>query len=380
MDSTDVLANISSYLSYGTTSFSTTSVYQGCKDGHPAGEGNGKTNPIWATFLTYSTKCDILHSYLTTADTTICAGEVLNLAVGGDSTYTYAWRYRGNTISTDSLLTIAPQQNRLYSILVSDTNGCSKTEIINIKVNPKPTYRLTTTNAICPNNSGTVVIDSLQGVAPPYRFRKDGGTRQTAPVYANLPQGNYQLEVLDTNGCITSQLATITCINKTIANFSLPTPLPFVPTVLNFTNQSQFASEYQWFVNGNLVSTTTNLEQAFEEAGAYAITLVASSTNEQCTDTITKIINLERENFLYIPSSWDKETTLSLTSNGYVQLEFRLVNSLGQIVRVLSKPITTGEQNLLGNKTLARGVYFYQLTATKQTGEVVEQSGKVVRL
>lgn len=129
------------------------------------------------------------------------------------------------------------------------------------------------------------------------------------------------------------------------------------------------------------MANTTNLEQLFEEDGTYTITLVASEFNEQCTDTITKTIYLERENYLYIPSSFGNEMALTLFSSGYVNLEFKLLNSLGQVVvRLLSTPIANGELSLLGNKTLARGIYFYEIKATKENGELVELSGKVVRM
>jgi PKD repeat protein len=177
-----------------------------------------------------------------------------------------------------------------------------------------------------------------------------------------------------------TEVVTINEINNTVANFSYESPLPFVPTEVTFTNQSLNASEYQWFVNGDLVSNQTNLAQLFELAGAYTITLVASKFNEQCTDTLVKTINLERENYMYLPSTWGKESPLALYSIGYVKVAFRLLNGLGQVVHVVSSPIISEEQNLLGNKNFARGVYFYELTATKVTGEEVKLGGKLIRM
>jgi len=376
MTGTDALADIKSYVNFGDTNFKVSYLFQ------PINTVNFDplTNPVRYMFLAHSTKCDTLHSYLTTADTAICAGEVLNLAVGGDSTYTYAWRYRGNVISTDSLLTIAPQQNRLYSILVSDTNGCSKTEIINIKVNPKPNFRLTTTNALCPNNNGVVVVDSTQGIAPPYRFRKDGGTWQTSPVYANLSQGSYAISIKDTNGCVATKTVTINEVNNTVANFSYSNPLPFVPATIDFTNQSQNASDYQWFVNGVLVTNETNLAHFFESAGDYQLQLVASKTNQQCTDTITKTINLEQEKHLFLSSVWKTDENLVLYSYGYQQLTFTLVNGLGQNILNQQYNLTNGNTILVGQKPLARGVYYYKINATDLDGNKTEVGGKLIRM
>lgn len=380
MDSTDVLADISSYLSNQATSFTSSSVYQGYKDEHPAGNGNGKTNPIWATFLTYSTKCDTLHSYINVSDTTICAGESLELRVGGDSTYTYSWRYRGDIVSNDTTLNIAPLHNQLYSILVSDTSGCSKTEIINIKVNENPTLYSSKQNTVCPNNNGVVIIDSVQGIASPYRYNKDNGNWQTAPVFANLSEGDYNIGVIDTNGCVSTQVITITDSVDTEAYFSIPSLLDNVPTTLTFENQSQNASEYQWFVNGELVTTDTDLSYLFEEDGEHALTLVASKPNGLCTDTLTKTLQLESNNSFLLPSIWEVDNNLLVISNGYNNLQIKLLNNLGQVVLSREQTLNNGQNIIIQETNLARGMYFYQIEAVDQNGKTEYFGGKLMRI
>lgn len=376
MNGSDALADIKNFVNYGDDSVIVNFRYK--KTNHPT--SSSKTNPIRYLFLAHSTKCDTLHSHVNTNDTTICAGEPLVLKVGGDSTYSYAWRYKGNIMSTDSIININPEHSKLYSILVSDTSGCSKTEIINIKVNEKPIFDITTSDAICPNNNGNVVISNVQGIAPPFKYSKNNEAWQTAAVYGSLSEGNYTIGVLDTNNCVTAKQVNIVSINNTIADYSYSTPLPFVPASIVFNNQSQNSTEYQWFVDGSLITNTADLEQLFEQDGEYIITLVANKANEQCSDTLTKTIKLDRENYLYIPTSFGKENTLTLYSSGYVKLEFTLINGLGQIVTVLATPIISGEQNLLGNKDLARGVYFYEIKATKENGEEILLGGKVMKI
>ncbi len=374
MNGADVLANISSYLSE--ESFSLTYKYQDPSDSF----SDPTSNPICATFLTYNTKCETLKSRLAIEDTTVCAGEVLDLKISGEDSYTYAWRYRGEVVSTDTVLSIAPNENRLYSIFVSDTNGCGKTEIINIKVNPNPVMYTSVQSADCPQSNGVVVIDSVQGIAPPFRYQKENGVFQTAPVYANLPKGEHTIRVKDTNNCITSLPITINEVSSTLSDFNFETPLPFVPATINFTNQSENASEYQWFINGSLVSTSTDLSYLFESPGSYELALVASKANQECADTVVKTILLERENYLVVPTSWGKQNSLSLFSIGFVELEFRLLNSLGQVVHTLSKSIISEEEILIGNKNFAKGIYFYELSATKLSGEKVVLGGKVIRM
>ncbi len=372
MNGTDALADIKSYVNYGDTSVSVKFTYQ--SPNNP--QASPLTNPIRYISLAYSTKCDTLKSYLTTSDTTICAGESLVLQVGGLEQYSYAWRYRGEVVSTDTALSIAPEHNRLYSILVSDTNGCSKTEIINVKVNPKPSFATTISNAICPNNNGSIVLDSLQGVAPPFRFKKDNGNWQTAPVYGYLPQGNYNISLRDTNGCIATQNVTVESVNNSIADFSFANPLPFVPTEVVFENQSQNTSEYQWLVNGVNADNTENLAYLFQQEGSYQITLIASQPNGLCVDTITKTITLNSEYYFYVPTTINGE--IVVFSNGYQSVNFSLVNALGQQIFSKNTTITNSEHLILNHKKIAKGIYFYQAEAVKDNGEIVVFSGKVL--
>ncbi len=278
------------------------------------------------------------------------------------------------------MLSISPEENRLYSIMVSDTNGCSKTEIINIKVNPNPKLFVSQQDANCPNNNGAIVIDSVLGIASPYRYSKDGGVWQTAPVYGGLSEGEYSISVIDTNSCVSTQEIIVNEVNNTVANFSYSSPLPFAPTSLTFTNQSQNASEYQWFVNGALTNITPNLTEQFELAGDYQLTLVASKANELCSDTLTKIINLEQEKHLFLSSLWKTGDNLILYSYGYEQLTFTLVNGLGQQVLQKEQPITNGNNIVVGQKSLARGVYFYEVKAKDEFGNTTVLSGKLVRM
>jgi len=370
INGTDALADIKSYVNMGDTSIVVKSLYES-----PQRPNASTSNPIWAMFLTYSTKCDTLHSFVNIADTTICQGEPLQLQVGGDSTYTYAWRYRGEVVSTSNTININPMQGKIYSILVSDTNGCSKTEIINIKVNKNPSFVAKVTPATCPNANGAIVLDSVQGVAPPYWFSKNNGAWQTPPVYGYLPSGTYSIQIKDSNNCMASQNIVVPEVNNTIADFSYNSPLPYVPTEVVFTNQSNNATQYYWWVNGTLIDSTQNLTQWIEQEGDYTITLVASQNN-QCLDTISKTITLRREQYFYIPSLNSGE--LTLFSSGYQLVSFSLVNALGQVVLQKEIVITSNQQNIASHPKLAKGVYFYTAKATDNNGTVVWFSGRVV--
>lgn len=74
-----------------------------------------------------------------------------------------------------------------------------------------------------------------------------------------------------------------------IAAFELPFTNSVVGTV-NITNTSQGAATYEWYVNGNSVSNSQNLNYIFVTKGKYTIQLTAS--NGTCTDTYSQTLTV----------------------------------------------------------------------------------------
>lgn len=58
-----------------------------------------------------------------------------------------------------------------------------------------------------------VMLDSIManalGGTPPYEYSLDGGSLQSSPVFPDLPPGDYEIAVVDANGCTTSGITSI---------------------------------------------------------------------------------------------------------------------------------------------------------------------------
>ena len=75
---------------------------------------------------------------------------------------------------------------------------------------------------------------------------------------------------------------------KPIADFSASDSCSFTyPKIVNFTSNSQCASNYQWLVNGNPFSNNNNSSYLFNNQGNYIISLINSNQypSGQCFDT-----------------------------------------------------------------------------------------------
>ncbi|PXX90544.1 hypothetical protein DF185_23350, partial [Marinifilum breve] len=81
-----------------------------------------------------------------------------------------------------------------YSVVVTDANGCSATDDVNVTVHPNPTVDLGADQETCAGN--TITLDA--GNSGSTYLWSNGSTTQTITVSTS---GNYSVVVTDANGC-----------------------------------------------------------------------------------------------------------------------------------------------------------------------------------
>ncbi len=120
-------------------------------------------------------------------------GELTVSAFGGTAPYTYVWSNGATGITT-----IGNLSSGIYSVTVTDANGCIAVRTANIS-QPSPlqiqTYHV---DASCGIHNGQAGILAAGGTAP-YQYTWSTGSSQ--PQLYNLPQGAYAVTVTDANGC-----------------------------------------------------------------------------------------------------------------------------------------------------------------------------------
>jgi gliding motility-associated-like protein len=84
-------------------------------------------------------------------DTSLCGSQTVTLTASGGSAYTWS----GDTLSTNSSITVTPLQNSTYYVQIS--NGiCSVTDTINVYVTPLPIAQIIGNDSICMGDSLTL--------------------------------------------------------------------------------------------------------------------------------------------------------------------------------------------------------------------------------
>jgi gliding motility-associated-like protein len=145
-----------------------------------------------------------LNASVTTITNVLCNGGntgAIDITVGGGTLpYGFLW---SNGATTEDVTTLTAG---VYSVTVTDANGCSGTlNGINV-TEPLPIVISSATNidATCAGvNDGSIQVNSVTGGTAPYQYSNDnGGSFQVSNLFANLLPGNYDVVARDADGCV----------------------------------------------------------------------------------------------------------------------------------------------------------------------------------
>lgn len=127
---------------------------------------------------------------ITASSTSICEGESLVLLASGANSYTW------NGTAGVSSITVSPTSNTTYTLLGTDINNCSDTELQNITVNVLPTLTITpTNNAFCIGQTNTLTASG----ASTYTWSTNDNT--SGIIITPTISTNYTLSGTSTEGC-----------------------------------------------------------------------------------------------------------------------------------------------------------------------------------
>ncbi len=198
----------------------------------------------------------------------------------GTPAYTYLWSPSGQTTQVATGLT----GGSTYTILLTDVNGCTRTNTVAISITASPSITASSTSAGCSLSNGSATANPTSGTPGySYSWLPSGQTTQVA---TGLTSGGYSLTLTDANGCTATETVTV-------GGFSSPTTTASSssPTGCTVANGSAVASPaggtpnytYAWSPSGQTTQTASNLT-----AGNYTVTVTdANNCSALATATIT---------------------------------------------------------------------------------------------
>lgn len=221
-------------------------------------------------------------------------------ASGGSGVYTYDW-LSSNSVSTNDFVSI--NANGSYNYLVTVTDVClgPLTDTVTVFMNQ--------TIAIDSMWSFPATCDPIGYVAGFYSGITTASPNQqpsltwygpgqntsnfiNGSVFTDLSSGWYYFTVVDNNiGCSTNDSVFVDILTPPVANIVATPESGCSPLTVNFTNNSQNASNYAWdFGNGQTANVGTTASQTQTYTTSSVIQLIASDGN--CRDTAYAFVTI----------------------------------------------------------------------------------------
>jgi hypothetical protein len=139
--------------------------------------------------------------------------------VGGTPPYSYKW----NTIPIQNTQLATNVPAGVYSVTVTDNNGCIATAFTTVTEPAKITnvQASVVKNVQCHGEAnGSATVTDPRGGTPPYTYQWNTTPVQNTQIASNLKAGEYIVTIADANGCQAQSLITITQPNAPLSAVS----------------------------------------------------------------------------------------------------------------------------------------------------------------
>jgi len=280
-----------------------------------------------------------------TPASSICIGGSLPLNATGGSTY--AWSPAGSlNNASSSSPTASPNTSTVYTVVVTDQNGCVDSATVSVTVNPLPVATASNDTTICDGSSATLIAGG--GVS--YSWSPASGLNNanvSNPVATPNSPTTYTVTVTDQNGCTDTEQVSISLNDVPVASFEVDqnvTTATCNGIEATLINTSQNAFNYYWTFPDGTTSTDENPTYNFGLSGTV-ITLVAQ--NNICYDTLTQnytgpLLDVLFENLVNVfsPNGDGKNDCFELGEN----FNFDGCSAI-QILNRWGRPVFTSGQN-----------------------------------
>ena len=200
---------------------------------------------------------------------------------GGTAPYTYLW-VQGNQTTT----AITNQASGIYTVTITDTNGCTTTKITTItEPTPLAVNFLNQINVSCFGGNNASISASANGGTPIYTYSWAPGAT-TSSNLSNVPIGTYTVSVIDNNSCVASNTVIITqpanvVSTNTILNVSCNGLANGSITLATSGGINPYL--YAWLPGGQTTSLINGLA-----AGTYTVNV---TDNNGCSKTSTYAVS-----------------------------------------------------------------------------------------
>ncbi len=286
-------------------------------------------------------------------------------------------------------------QQYFATLVVTSDSGCKDTVVKQVEVFEKPNaFFVVDKNEscmpLCVNTTNVSTSLTTSIVKNEWFFGEGSASFDSDPNFCYEDDGGYVMKLVVQNG--------YGCYDTISRNMMVhPLPIPdfrYQPvdylTSLNpkskFLDQTDAASRWKWFVDGEFLYSEQNPFHVFSTEGEFPVMLEATN-RFGCVDSIEKIVTVLPVTNVYVPNTFspnndDLNDVFQITGNGVKNEEFQFVlrNRWGDIVWE-SSSLRDSWDGTKNGKPVKQDVYIYTLTYYDVKGEknIVNGTLSVIR-
>ncbi|TNE59211.1 MAG: T9SS type B sorting domain-containing protein [Bacteroidetes bacterium] len=225
------------------------------------------------------------------------------VTTGGTTPYSFFW----NIGSANSQ--IANLGPGTYTVLVTDFNGCTVLDSVQLSQPNPPQIEIETMSPVCFGNLDGLARLTVTGGASPYRYSLNGQAFSGSSIFLGLGAGTYTAAVLDALGCTTSVQFTLDQPPPVMVDLgpdlviTLGDSILIQPSVTDATGMPV----YSWqstLVDSFYCAVLPDCE-AIWVSPVYSNTYMVTVTDENgCQNESSVLVEVEKPRGVYVPSGF----------------------------------------------------------------------------
>lgn len=285
-------------------------------------------------------------------------GSASVIVTGGTSPFIYSWNT--NPVQT------TPQANNLtpgtYTVLVTDDNGCTKTEVAVVEATGTFQLQLEKQDVSCSGADNGRITASINGGSSPFTFEWSNDSQLITPVNDELTEGVYSVTVTDNNGCVETGTTTINQlddiqITMPFADYNME---PGETVTIDPTINRNGNYTYSWTPAAGLNDASTlEVEATPTETTEYVLTVTEDASGCSAEDDVTIVVS----QLYVVPDIFTpngdllNDTYQVVRRNDVTLLEFEIYDRWGK--RIFTKVDEPWDGTYEG-EDMPSGVYMYR--------------------
>jgi gliding motility-associated-like protein len=304
-------------------------------------------------------------------------GTGTSIANGGTPNYTYSWN-NGQTTASLSNLT-----GGTYTVIVTDANGCSTSDTIQVTALQNPIATASPGTTICLGNSASLTANG----GGSYSWYQSNGlscVNCQSPTATPSTNTTYTVLVTAANGCTATDTVNIN-VEDPAASFTPTLSDSIAPVTVTLVNNSTGAITYSWlYSNGDSSGLFTPVPVTFDSSGTHTIMLIVTSPNG-CKDTTLYTFTTIDKSVISVPNVFTPNGDgindfFTIPNIGLRDLHVMIFNRWGTKIYEFFGPKGSWDGRNFAGQLCSDGTYYYILSATGLDNEIYEDHGYVTIL